>query len=316
MSTLARRSPSSTSSLRNSVWRVRTVSDAWASCPTRSRPAAGDELPCPRGHDALRLRVLQAPRGGEVLDDVRVLEQRRDEVGDDWLDGEEVGGVRSGAGLERRRARGVERREGALFLAGKFAAPGLDGVVVAQDKRVDRVTEQQRERCLVAGLHRDVRRERAVEVALGFLLKFQEALRGLGRAGVGILELRERVAAGQHLLVDAAGFAARLLGIALLALGLAAGLLGVLERLAAGAEEILGIGELGLLRLDRGLRFVALQAEGALLGLQRLEPELEVALLQLERGELLLLPLVQALLRKLLLLELGALGLDVADAGR
>jgi hypothetical protein len=42
---------------------------------------------------------------------------------------------------------------------------------------------------------------------------------------------------------------------------------------------------------------------------------LEIALLQLERGELLLLPLVQAFLRKLLLLVLGALGLDVADAG-
>ena len=93
------------------------------------------------------------------------------------------------------------------------------------------------------------------------------------------------------------------------------GLLGrAAERLARqGAEEIFGVGELALLRGERGLRFIALLGERGLLGLQRFEPRLEVALLELERGELLLLALVQAFLRKLLFLDLGALGLDVAD---
>ncbi len=103
--------------------------------------AARDQFTALRRDGALRLCRFQLPAGGQILNDMRVFKQRRNQVADQWLCRDELGCV----SLDTRRERGGTRRalrsEGALFLAGQFFAPDLGRGIIVQDERVHRITE-------------------------------------------------------------------------------------------------------------------------------------------------------------------------------
>ena len=113
-------------------------------------------------------------------------------------------------------------------------------------QRVDRIAQKQRQRGLVTRLDHDTAGKRAVQVALGcFGLELEQTLRRLGRARMLVLQLRQRIAAGLQIVLEASDFGAGFVGLAEFFLRLAARLLRLFQCFVFFEEKRLRLGEPG-----------------------------------------------------------------------